>query len=188
MKVESAMKKLLLASALLALGTAAQAGVSTPYADTFEANSIGSNVSVIDWNTNGKVDVLGGSANKFVGLDGGNGESKDLWQFFNLRAGVEYVLSFDMAADCRHCSVDVNFGKENETFRASGDGWQTFSLSFMANKTKDFLVSFANGSGKNREMFIDNVKVAAVPEPETYAMMLAGLGIVGFMARRGRSA
>jgi hypothetical protein len=26
--------------------------------------------------------------------------------------------------------------------------------------------------------------VAAVPEPETYAMMLAGLGMVGFMARR----
>jgi hypothetical protein len=30
--------------------------------------------------------------------------------------------------------------------------------------------------------------VAAVPEPETYAMMLAGLGIVGFMAKRRRSA
>jgi hypothetical protein len=182
------MKKLLLASALLALGTAAQAGVSTPYTDTFESNSVGSNVSVIGWNTNGKVDVLSGSENKFVGLDGGNGESKDLWQFFNLQAGVEYVLSFDLASACNHCSVDVSFGKADGTFSASGDGWQTYSLTFMANKTKDFLVSFANGSGRNREMFIDNVKVAAVPEPETYAMMLAGLGIVGFMAKRGRSA
>ena len=29
-----------------------------------------------------------------------------------------------------------------------------------------------------------NVGVAAVPEPETYAMMLAGLGLMGFVARR----
>lgn len=28
--------------------------------------------------------------------------------------------------------------------------------------------------------------VAAVPEPQTYAMLLAGLGLVGMMARRGR--
>jgi hypothetical protein len=28
---------------------------------------------------------------------------------------------------------------------------------------------------------------AAVPEPETYAMMLAGLGLLGFVARRRRT-
>lgn len=35
--------------------------------------------------------------------------------------------------------------------------------------------------------FIDNITVtsiSAVPEPETYAMMLSGLGLVGFVARR----
>ena len=30
--------------------------------------------------------------------------------------------------------------------------------------------------------------VAAVPEPETYVLMLAGLGAVGFMNRRRRQA
>ncbi|MBI1989245.1 MAG: PEP-CTERM sorting domain-containing protein, partial [Betaproteobacteria bacterium] len=28
--------------------------------------------------------------------------------------------------------------------------------------------------------------LAAIPEPETYAMMLAGLGLMGFVARRRR--
>lgn len=32
----------------------------------------------------------------------------------------------------------------------------------------------------------DVVRVAAVPEPETYALMLGGLGLVGFIARRRR--
>jgi hypothetical protein len=29
--------------------------------------------------------------------------------------------------------------------------------------------------------------VAPIPEPETYALMLAGLGVVGFMARRRKT-
>lgn len=32
------------------------------------------------------------------------------------------------------------------------------------------------------------VAVAAVPEPETYAMLLAGLGLLGFVARRRKAA
>jgi len=32
------------------------------------------------------------------------------------------------------------------------------------------------------------LNVAAVPEPETYALLLAGLGAVGFISRRRRKA
>lgn len=38
----------------------------------------------------------------------------------------------------------------------------------------------SNAAGK----YYANVALAPVPEPETYAMMLAGLGLVGFTARR----
>ena len=34
--------------------------------------------------------------------------------------------------------------------------------------------------------FVIGLRVAAVPEPETYALMLAGLGAVGFLVRRRR--
>jgi spore coat protein U-like protein len=32
--------------------------------------------------------------------------------------------------------------------------------------------------------YYGEISVTAVPEPETYALMLAGLGLVGFAARR----
>ncbi len=46
-----------------------------------------------------------------------------------------------------------------------------------------------NDSGNDHALAIDNVTlsvaaVSAVPEPQTYAMLLAGLGAVGFVARR----
>lgn len=41
----------------------------------------------------------------------------------------------------------------------------------------------------SNSLTVDNVTVAAVvPEPETYAMMLAGLGALGFMSRRRKGA
>jgi hypothetical protein len=46
----------------------------------------------------------------------------------------------------------------------------------------------ANDIGNDHGLAIDNVtlSVTAVPEPGTYAMLLAGLGAIGFIARRHR--
>jgi hypothetical protein len=47
--------------------------------------------------------------------------------------------------------------------------------------------SASNATGGNETFFIaDSGAVAAVPEPQTYALLLAGLGAVGFVARRDR--
>jgi hypothetical protein len=42
-----------------------------------------------------------------------------------------------------------------------------------------------NAGGDNFGALLDNVSVSAIPEPESYAMLLAGLSLIGFMARRG---
>jgi hypothetical protein len=49
-------------------------------------------------------------------------------------------------------------------------------------------ISFdANGQTVDQNYHIEMV-TAPIPEPETYALMLAGLGLVGFMARRRKQA
>ena len=39
----------------------------------------------------------------------------------------------------------------------------------------------------NFDVAIDNVSISAVPEPATYGMLLGGLGVVGWLARRRRN-
>jgi hypothetical protein len=43
-----------------------------------------------------------------------------------------------------------------------------------------------SNSFDNTDFVVADVTVGAIPEPETYALMLAGLGLVGWMARRRR--
>lgn len=47
-------------------------------------------------------------------------------------------------------------------------------------------LTMSDGNGTNQTV-IDNLTVAAVPEAETYSMMLLGLGMLGFMARRRKN-
>lgn len=54
----------------------------------------------------------------------------------------------------------------------------------------DLYVSFANGGGTataSGQVLVQAFGTAPVPEPETYAMFLAGLGLVGFVASRRRA-
>lgn len=60
-------------------------------------------------------------------------------------------------------------------------GMKTLSLSAPGIAYAIFGATNAvNGSS----VYIDNFAVTPVPEPETYAMLLAGLGLLGFAARR----
>lgn len=80
----------------------------------------------------------------------------------------------------------------NSAVNATGLTWQQFSFDFVATGTSAVL-GFVNGDpATDNSNFLDNVvlvnqgPVGAIPEPETYALMLSGLGLIGLMARRRR--
>lgn len=69
-----------------------------------------------------------------------------------------------------------------------GSVMQSFNVADGAAQTFSFSPNFSNLSAvtwSNEANFhqFDNITVAAVPEPETYALMLSGLGLVAFAAR-----
>ena len=87
--------------------------------------------------------------------------------------------------DCPSCYLVVKDGNHNpKQYVFDISGWNGVS-------TIDFSGFWANGGGEISHVAIFNNAapggggtVAAIPEPETYAMLLAGLGLVGFAARR----
>jgi hypothetical protein len=134
--------------------------------------------------------LLGGAvANTAVGLSIDNGQ-------------------LDVFGAAGACGVKINCGTFNNAliapssfgffFQASAQGPKYFSLDALNPGNQDRVVAFQNGASTNWLFAYEDgsdgdyndmaVKVesitAAVPEPETYALMLAGLGVLGFVARR----
>ena len=70
---------------------------------------------------------------------------------------------------------------------AAGNVWQHFTG--LVNLSGPTVLTFtAMGTSNSFGASIDNVSVtAAVPEPETYAMLLAGLGLMGTIIRRRKA-
>jgi hypothetical protein len=74
----------------------------------------------------------------------------------------------------------------------NGNGYADFLLSnfsaFASTDTVQFHFVFSNANDGTENVFlIGGESVTAVPEPGTYALMLAGLGVVGFIARRKKA-
>ena len=67
----------------------------------------------------------------------------------------------------------------------TGSGLSDFVFSTVGGHSYELII----GGIKNKSAasYSGNISVSPVPEPETYAMLLVGLGLVGFMTRRRRS-
>ena len=125
----------------------------------------------------------------------GNGDGV-ISQAFDTVVGTTYTVSFDMAGNPDDSdkvkTVQVGLSQQplytfNTTGRTRTDmGWVTQSFTFTAVATSSTL-HFASVQDSAYGVALDNISVTAVPEPETYAMRLAGLGLIGTLARRRKS-
>ncbi|MBK9348103.1 MAG: FxDxF family PEP-CTERM protein [Burkholderiales bacterium] len=88
--------------------------------------------------------------------------------------------------------LDFSFGSlsgsvlQTTAGAASGHVWQHYTGLVTLTGATDLVFS-AVGASTSYGGSLDNVSVTAVPEPETYAMLLAGLGVMGAVARRRKA-
>ncbi|MCV2356033.1 PEP-CTERM sorting domain-containing protein [Paucibacter sp. B2R-40] len=141
---------------------------------------------------------LGG--NNMLIVNGSNSVSNVVWaQTLTLGAGT-YDFSGSAAStyfanpSLLQAVVTVgaytfNVGSSVQLDSSTGT-WKTLSGSFTLNGPVTGTVKLLNLTTdyNGNDFVVDNLTLtAAVPEPETYALMLAGLGAIGFVARRRRS-
>jgi hypothetical protein len=116
----------------------------------------------------------------------------------------QYKLQFDLAAEMAGSTQAINVSlsgavNTTATFSAFGSGganywraWETKDLLFtIPSPLQTFpplppmplLLTFS-ATNLPFDVGLDNVQIFAVPEPQTYAMLLAGIAMLGFAARR----
>ena len=129
-----------------------------------------------------------------VGTPGAASISQNL-----LLAPGQYKLEFDYAGNFQSgdpfkaayvqtgnsFSVLVEFGTVGSLPIGGTPNWHHASYIFDAIVPPPTTLAFTNiAGGQFSGVLLDNVSVTAVPEPESYAMVLAGLFMIGGIARR----
>jgi hypothetical protein len=202
--------------AILAAAVASVFSVSAQAAPIFSDNFDSYAANQLNWIppvlsgwtiTNGSVDIIGSGGSydflpgngSYVDLDGGSAHSGKLSHTLSLLAGHTYTLSFDLAGSQRGTTeiVDVKFGTTMEhSTLSSNDGFSHHTMNFTPlisgsysfdYQNNEFGAFIGNGDGNFIGALLDNVAVTSVPEPESYAMFMAGLGVMGFIARRRKN-
>lgn len=110
------------------------------------------------------------------------------WKSTHPAASSEQSLSFFAEGSAKVKLTELSaFGSYGGPFNANSP-FLHFSTTFVANSSKTNIVfSDSSASSYQADQVLDRItvsRVAAVPEPETYAMLLAGLGLMGMVARR----
>jgi hypothetical protein len=184
-------------------GLAAGATLSNQYAAygvTFAPNAftgVGSSSSGEAWATNTNMTVVSSTGTDVGGLGAPSLVSGNLLHSFSGWLGEDGDPSFRASFSSAISSFSADFagvttGSDVRLFAyngstllgtVAGSGTGQFTLSFAAAAITSIVV--ANGSF-NDWVGVDNITytVAAIPEPETYALMGLGLGVVAWARRR----
>lgn len=177
----------------LTVGTAQAAvvGLDDPSFQSYAAGSLIGSAG--PWSSEGtNAMALDNAGQRYLFL----GDGDRVVQSFSVDLAGTYTVSFwasgegrsrlfdsdDVAANLFTSPVAVS----NPTPVNYGSAWQqvqyTFSTGPISGSNSYHLYLSGFGAGFS----VDNVSVSPVPEPESYAMMLGGLGALGLMARRRR--
>lgn len=206
------MRSLLLAAAAIAMIPSGASAATTIVNGSFESGTnpgsfttvfAGDDTTIEGWKvTEGSVDYIGGYWNaqdpsRSIDLSGNGGGT--IAQSFETVAGQAYAISFWLAGnpdgppDIKDVEVLASGGMPSIfSFDKTGAtktmmGWKQFTYNFKASGTTATL-SFKSFGSSPYGPALDNVSVAAVPEPATWAMMLLGFGLIGgIMRRRGKT-
>lgn len=170
---------------------------------SFSTLSNGS-TAITGWTVGGdSVDYIGGywqPQNGGRSLDLSGNANGSVSQTFSTVVGQSYAVNFFLAGN-----PDGGLGDKTATVSATGAssqnfiftvtpsdskggmGWASYTYDFTATST-DTTLKFASATGTAYGPALDNVSVAAVPEPAIWVMMLTGFAGVGVMLRRRRAA
>jgi hypothetical protein len=192
------------AAASLALAPAAFAGIVL--SDDFDSqapddlNWGGDSVFFVSSDP-GSVDLIGaGGAFDFypgnggyLDLDGSTGSGNDpageITSFANFGAGT-YTLKFQLGGNARGApsqTTRILLGDFSvDILLASGDPLANYSFTFAT--TGGQLIFRELGPSNQQGNILDDVSLANVPEPATWAMMILGFGAAGSMIRRRKVA
>ncbi len=132
--------------------------------------------------TSSIVDVAGDQAARV-----NNGDM--IWAAFQVTTAGDYEISFDTFGSGYYSLFNASTNVAlNTSILNNATETTVVSSAYTLNTTDVYRLYFGSTvlpPNFSNSLTVDNVAVAAVvPEPETYAMMLAGLGALGLMNRR----